>query len=457
MESIMTKPEYSTRNINDLKDLLEQSVALYSDRDAFIKKTRDTYVGVTYKKFKEDIFSLGTKLLELSIKGERVILLTEPRYEACVTFLAVACSGGMIVPLSLNFEEDELVDKINQVGARFIVFSKKYKTSVNNIFTKCKTLKYGIDLDAMSDDTNSYSFLKLIDLGNKCILNGDNSFAKLELDNKDIATILFSNRNSLGVMLSHNNLVSSIMAISSIFPMEDDDRSIILSSFDSVIECVNNFLMMIYFGATVCFNEDDKKILSVLEELKPSVITFSDELFEKFYNDLWQSIGNMPEMRKTKLLMFLANILRKFNIDIRRKLFGNILKNCGENLSRIIVFTSNPNLELFKSLNTFGIDVFFGYGQVETSSFISLNKIGSIKEKSIGRPIPELKLSINNTNERGVGEIILKGDMVTFGYYNNKKLTNDIIKDGFLRTGVIGYQDKNGYIVLTGKKKFKRH
>lgn len=457
MESIMTKPEYSTRSINDLKDLLEQSVALYSDRDAFIKKTRDTYVGVSYKKFKEDIFSLGTKLLELSIKGERVILITEPRYEACVTFMAVACSGGMIVPVSINLEENELIEKINQVGAKFIVFSEKYKTTINNIFTKCKTLEYGIDLDSMSDDTNSYSFLKLIDLGSKCILNGDNSFVKLELDNKDIAAVLFSDRNSCGVMLSHNNFVASIMAISSIFPMEDDDRSIILSSFDSITECVNNFLMMIYFGATVCFDEEDKKLLDVLKELKPTVITFSDNLFQKFYNDLWQSIGNMPEMRKTKLLMFFSGILRKFNIDIRKKLFENILKNCGENLSRVIIFTNNPNMELFKSLNSFGIDVFYGYGQVESSSFISLNKVGSIKEKSIGRPIPELKISINNTNERGAGEIIVKGDMVTSGYYNNKKLTNDIIKDGSLRTGVIGYQDKNGYIVLTGKKKFRRY
>lgn len=457
MESIMTKPEYTTRKINDLKDLLEQSVALYSDKDAFIKKTRDTYVGVTYKKYKEDIFALGTKLLELAIKGERVVLLSEPRYEACVCFMATICSGGIVVPFSLELSEDELISKINQVGAKFIVFSEKYRDVVNKISSKCVTLRLGLDMDAMSDEASNYSFLKLIDLGNKCILTGDNSYAKLEIDNDSDAIILFSDRNSSGVVLSHKNLASAVMAMASIINVSYEDKSIILSSFDSIIECVNNFLMMNYFGATICFGEEEKGILEVFKELKPSVISFPEKMCDKFYNELWESVGSMPNVRKTKLLMLFCDILRKFNVDIRRKLFKEILKNCGDELSRIIVSVSEVNLDMLRSLNTFGIDTFFGYSEKEASSFITLNKIGSIRERSIGRPIPELEARINNINDKGVGEIIVKGDMVTKCYYDSKKLTQDIIKDGWLRTGVIGYQDKNGYIVLTGRKNFIRH
>ena len=157
----MTKPKYTSRKINNLKDLLEQSVALYSSENAFIKKTKEGHVGVTYKKYKEDVWGLGTELIKLNIKDELVIIISEPRYEVGVSFMAVSCGGGIALPLPLTLTENEIITKINEVKAKYIVFSEKYRNLVKGIITKCETLKKGIDLDTVLDDEDIFSFLSI--------------------------------------------------------------------------------------------------------------------------------------------------------------------------------------------------------------------------------------------------------------------------------------------------------
>jgi len=454
MESIMTKPKYTSRKINDLKDLLEQSVALYSSDNAFIKRTKEGHVGVTYKKYKEDVFALGTELLKFNINDEKVIILSEPRYEACATFMAVACGGGIVVSLPLDLTENEIISKINELKAKYIVFSEKYRNLVKGIIAKCESLEKGIDLDTVLDDEYNFSFLKLIESGNKCIQNGDNSYAKLVVDKESIASLFTSNKKENFVMLSHKNFSASIMEMVSIFPLNASEKTINLTPFSNIYELIYNFLMILYVGGTICFYEEDKSVAELLREFHPTLITFSPEGFDEFYKELWESVGNMPNIRKTKLLMIISDILRKFNIDIRRKLFNNIFDSLGEELNKIIVCNGNSRAEKLKEVNTLGIKSFYGYSIIEATSIITLNKVDNLKEKSIGIPLPEVQMVVNNTNG-GVGEIMLKGDFVMSGYYNDKKETSLSVKDGWLHTGDVGYRDKQGSFILTGRKKHK--
>ena len=448
MEPIVSKAKYVYREINDLKDMLEQVTALHSESEAFIKKAKDVYVGVSYKKYKGDVFGLGTEFLKRNIKGEKVILLSENRYEWCVTFMATVCSEGIIVPFSPDISENELVSRINNVKGKFIVFSEKYRDVVRNIRKKCPTLEYTIDMDTIIDDDENLSLLRLIELGSKAIGNGETDFAKLEVNREAIAGIFYGNTiiKNKAVMLSHKNLASEIMGIVSSVSITENDKTSAFLSFSEVSHCVADFLAINNQGGTIYFAEKNKNINEVLEENEPTIIFLSDELLNRMYNNMLDFLGNMPRIRKMRLLMFISTILIKFNIDLRKKLFKDILKTFGKNLKSIVLISRNVKSKILKEFYNLGIETIQCYEVIEASGIVMLNnKREFMKAPAIGLPIPGLKASIMASSNKLSGEITLKGNTVMTGYYDDRKATKKVIDENILYTGKNGVRDKSGY------------
>lgn len=456
MKPIMSKPKYVTRDINNLKDMLEQTVALYSDKDAFIKKSKDIYVGVSYKKYKEDVFGLGTELMKRGVSGERVILLSENRYEWCVSFMATTCGNGIIVPLANDINDTELVSKINSVGAKFIVFSEKYRNLIKEIKRKCPTLEYTIDIDIIIDDTENLSFLRLIELGNKDIQNGNNAFMKLEVDNDIGAGIFYGNTiiKDRMVLLSHKNLISSVMGVISFMPINDSSKTLVLNHMSEAAWCICNFLSLIAQGGTICFEEEDKTYEVSLGETNPSVIFVSKEILEELYQKIWIDLGNYSNIRKIKSLMVISAFLIRFNIDFRNKFFGSILKKFGKNLKLIVVIDKKRENKILTDFSILGFDMMTCYEILEACSIVMIDhKKEFMKENVMGVPLPGIKAYELNSNFKTPGELILSGDIVMLGYYDDRKATGKVIKDGDLYTGKIVYRDKNGCFYFSKSKK----
>jgi len=454
MKPIVSKAKYVSRKINDLKDMLEQTVALHSDLEAFIKKSKDVHVSVSYKKYKEDVFGLGTELLKRNIKGEKVILLSENRYEWCVSFMAVTCGEGVIVPIFPEISENELVSRINSVQGKFVIFSEKYRELIKNIRKKCPTIECAIDMDTIIDDSDSLSLLRLIELGNKAILNGENDFAKLEIDKDAMAGIFYGNTiiKNKGVMLSHKNLVASVMGLVSFLPVNKEDKTSVFLSLSDVSQCICSFLAMNNQGATIYFSEKSKAVLENLKESNPTIVFLSKELLHKVYDNVLKDVGNAPNVRKMRILMFISTILIKFNIDLRKKLFKDILKNFGKNLNSIILISKEVKNKILKDFYTFGLKTVQCYDVIEASSIVMLNnKREFIKDNVIGLPLPGIKACISNSNNKPTGEITLKGDNVMMGYYDDKKATKKVIIDEILYTKKRAFRDKNGYFFETNK------
>ena len=151
--------------------------------------------------------------------------------------------------------------------------------------------------------------------------------------------------------------------------------------------------------------------------------------------------------------MFISTILVKFNIDIRKRLFKDILKNFGKNLNTIVVSGYPLNNKILRDFSTLGLNVIPCYEILEASSIVMINnKKEFIKENVMGCPLPGLKASILNSNGKVPGEITLKGYFVMVGYYDDKKATVKVLKDNILHTGKIGYRDKNGCFYLSRSK-----
>ena len=201
MEPIMTKPLYKVRKINDLKELLDQCTALYSDEMAFMSKVDDKYVGTTYKKYKEDVYALGTMLSELGMKNEHIAVIGENRYEWCVTYMAVTCGGGVIVPLDKELPKAEIENLLNRSKAKVIVFSKKYREYVREFMQKNSNLTVAIDMDSKIKEEGIYSFSELIKQGIKAIEAGNNEYGKTKIESNSLAGIFFTSGTTELVMV----------------------------------------------------------------------------------------------------------------------------------------------------------------------------------------------------------------------------------------------------------------
>jgi len=452
---MMTEPIYENRKVTDLKDLITQSAKLYN-KDAFRIKKNGKYTGISYKEYKRDIDALGTALLKMGLKGEKIAVIGENRYEWCTTYLAVTGGVGVIVPLDKELPENEIENLINRSKASAIVFSDKYRSVIEGIREKNKELKYIVDMDLAKDDEGVLSFKELIKKGKELIKKGDKKYINAKIDPESMAALCFTSGTTdlaKGVMLSHKNLVSDVVLSTSVLEILPSDKVLSILPMHHTYECTAGFLVMIYSGACISFCEGLKHISQNLKEVKPTVLLVVPLLLENMYNKIWTTIKKNKMEFKVKAGLAISNTLAKLNIDVKKKLFAQVLENFGGELRVAIAGGAAVDPKVLEGLRGFGISTIQGYGLTESSPIAALNQLNNYRDASIGLPLPEIYIDIFEPDENGIGEIRLKGPTVMMGYYEDEEQTNKVLKDGYFYTGDIGYMDKDGFFYITGRKK----
>ncbi len=454
----MTKPFYEVRHINDLKDLLAQSVKLYGDRPAFeVKRGKKEHFEITYKQYQSEINALGTALVDMGLKGEKIAVSGDNCYEWCVSYMATVNGVGVVVPIDKELLFDDINSILNVSDVKLIICDKKLAAKLLERKGELKedlTIVYFRE----SDCDGELTVEKLIAKGNELIKNGDRRYLDAVIDPDALCSLLFTSGTtgtSKGVMLCHRNFCFEVMSAMSIVKIKPEDCGISMLPLHHTYESTIILFFAPYCGAKVTFCEGFKYVLKNMKEFNPSVFVAVPLLLETVHRRLLKAVKAKPHGETLfKIGKVLVKAAAKVGIDLKKVFFKEIIDTFGGNMRLIICGAAPINPQILKDFEAFGIQIIFGYGLTECAPLAIINHDKLHLAESVGVPLPGTEAKIFNPDENGVGEICIKGPMVMLGYYNNPEETAKVIdKDGFLHTGDLGYTDKEGRFYISGRSK----
>ena len=438
---------YEATEFNNIREIIKNAVKKHPENKAFILKEKKDkeiiYKDITYKQFDKDIDGLGTALINMGLKGKRIAIIGKNRYEWILSYLSVINGTGIVVPLDKGLPEAEIESSLVRSKADCIIFESSYIEMISNIKANNKTNVS--KFICMDDDQEEFTKLsELISKGKKLLEEGNDTFITSTINATEMSILLFTSGTtsaSKAVMLSHKNIASNICAMTRCEDIRSTDSNIAFLPFHHTFGCTG-ILMFLSVGATNVFCDGLRYIQKNLVEYKVSTFVCVPLLIESIYKKIMQEIDKTGQTKKVE-----------FGIDVRRKIFKQIIDKLGGEIRMVISGASGIDPKVAEGFRNFGIYVAQGYGLTETSPVLAAENIKYFKSGSTGLPMPGVEIKINNPNEQGVGEIIAKGPNVMLGYYENEEETNKVLKDGWFYTGDLAYIDKDGFIFITGRQK----
>ena len=454
------KKLHKYRKITDLKDMINQSAQEFGDKPAFKYKTetQGQFDAITYKQFLDEINSLGTKLIDMGLKGKRIAVISENRYEWCLAYMATVCGTGIVVPLDKLLPANELESLIVRSGVEAIFYSSKYDEIMKDIKQRQTTdIRYYISMDLDKRQDGVYSQKELVEKGKELIDGGNRKFLDAEIDREAMSFMLFTSGTtamSKAVMLSHKNIVTNLMDIASVLNLDENDTLLSFLPLHHTFECTVGFLYVMYRGASIAYCEGVRHIANNIKEYQITAMISVPALYENMYKRLMKNIEKKGKLQEVEKLMKLTGMLSKVGIDFRKKIFKEIHDGLGGHLRLLVNGAAALSAEVEKGFNDLGIKTVQGYGLTETSPVISAGTDFEQEIGSVGKVFPSVKLKIVNKDENGIGEIHVKGPTVMLGYYENEEATKEVLDSkGWFNTGDLGYVDKKGFLFLCGRKK----
>lgn len=448
---------YEVREVSSLKQIVEEASEIYKDNVAYyVKDKSNKYTAIKFPQVLEDMNALGTALINLGLKDKRIAVIGENRYEWAISYLATINGTGVVVPLDKQLPLNELISCITRAKVDCLIYSSKLQDKINEIYKENDIVSYYIGMDLEEDNGKFLSLHKLITKGKELVNSGDRSFIDAKIDENAMAELLFTSgttSQSKAAMLSQKNMVYNMHQHCQMVNIKPNDIFLSMLPIHHVYECVCGFLMPIYRGAAVAYCEGLRHIQKNMQEAHVSIVLSVPLVFETLYRKIWEGIEKQGKTKLVKRMIKITNVLDKIGIHLKRKVFKSIHNQFGGNLRLFIAGAAAINPEVSKGFRDFGITLIQGYGLTECAPIVAVNRDNYYKDEAVGLPLYGTELKIVDINDDGIGEIITKGDHVMIGYYENEEATNEVIKDGWFYTGDLGYQDKDGFVYITGRKK----
>lgn len=448
---------FEAKEFKDIKEIIYHATEKYSENIAFVIKHQEnkkvTYENISYKRLLEDINKLGTAFYAMGFQGKRIAVIGKNRYEWVIAHLANLLGGIVSIPLDKDLQQDELESSLIRSKADGIIFDEKLTDKIAEVK---KSQKTGLTEYVCMSELEGYKSVKeLIEYGETLLKNGQEEYLKVKIDENKMNILLFTSgttEKSKAVMLSQRNIASNVYAMQSVEDIRSTDTNIAFLPFHHIFgsTCI---IMMLASGVKTVFPDGLRYIKQNLKEYKVTVFVGVPVLVEAIYKAILKEIEKQGKTKLIKVAMAISNFLRKLHIDIRRKLFKQVIDALGGELRFVISGGAPADAKVLKGFNDLGIKTVQGYGLSETSPVIAAENDRIMKNGSVGVPMINDIIEIVNKDEEGIGEIRVKGPNVMLGYYEMPELTSEVLKDGWFYTGDLGYFGKDGLLYITGRNK----
>ena len=453
---------YEIERVNNFKEMIDRSSTKYSDHVAYkykinLGKPNQEIIEKTYSRVKEEIYGLSTSLLDLGLEGRKIAIISNNRYEWCVSYLSITTSNMVAVPLDKMLPAKEIKNLILRAKVDAVIFENKYKEIFDNIKKDGDTnLKYYINMDLEKDEEDNIAFHRLVSEGCKKVDDGDTRYNDIKQDPEKMAVLIFTSgttNTSKGVMLCQRNIISNIMGMAQMSKMYDTDVILSFLPLHHTFECTISFLYGFYSGVTIAFCDGLRYLAQNLKEYHATDFVAVPLVLETIYKKIQKGIKDKGKEKLVNTMGKIAKFLLIFHIDIRRKIFKSILDELGGKMRILYYGAAAMDNEVIKGYEMFGIESVQGYGLTETAPLVAAETDKEHCPGSVGIAPEGIEIKIDQPDDKGVGEVIVKGPNVMLGYYEDEAATKDAIIDGWFHTGDLGYKNEDGYLFITGRKK----
>jgi len=432
-------PLNTVPQINNLKEFILYCASTYKDRTAFQFEKDNGILRVSFPEFLEDANGLGTKLHKLGFRDAKIALIGENSYDWILSYFAVVNGGNIIVPLDPETTENDLATLLNNTEVSCVICSEKCFDKIQKIQNQLNHRQIYVFEKDMSN---------LISQGKELIKKGERTFIDYTIQDDKCSAILYTSGTTSqpkGVMLSHKNIATdAVISIKNIFFA---GTSILVLPLYHTFSFTASVLCVMLSGRTISINKNLKELKSDFDKYQPQNLVLVPMIVESLYKQIWIQAKKKKKDETLRKLIAISNALLKAGIDIRKLLFSSVRKSFGSKLDFIISGGAPIQDKYVKGFRELGIQVLNGYGITECSPVLAVNRNHYFRDQSVGQILDGIEIEIADE------EILVKGDVVTAGYYKNESATAEAFQDGWFKTGDLGYVDADDFLYITGRKK----
>jgi len=459
----------ASRGVHSIREMVETFREDRLDCPALKMRKDESYWTLDYRGLQEHVRSLGSALLEQGIgAGDRIGLMSENRSEWVLTYLAVTCVGAVIVPFDILLKKDELAAVARASGARTVFTSAEYFSKVCAVCAEIGGTGSLVLFDdpgtaAASSDWAVTPFASLLDAGRAARASGVDRFPGVVVRPEDLAALIFTSGTTgtpKGVMLSHRNLVENGDGVQMTTPLGPGDNWIIVLPFHHTYPTsMGIFTPLLTYGMITSVPSMKTNVfIGIMKDTGATCVPAMPLLIEKLYKGILANVkskGPLVGLVFRGLSGISSFFFKVLHIRIGKLLFGSVARQLGVEKLKFFASGGGPIAkEIIDGMEALGLVTYQGYGLTEASPVISTTAPAHNKPGSVGLPLANVEVRIENPDENGNGEVLARGSNIMLGYYNMPEKTREVIDaEGWLHTGDIGTLDRDGYLYITGRLK----
>lgn len=447
-------------NFKTLNDIFEFATTECAQNIAFqIRREDGQFEKYSYARFREMSCALANYLYTLGAKnGVQIGLLSENRPEWPIIYFAILRTGAAVVPMDALLGEGEITHIVKDAEVSVLFASRSQFEKLNEMGNLLRGLKQLIVIDPVTSDNRKV--LNLQDALAQGKKKGDIKFPPVKKN--DLAALIYTSGTtgvSKGVMLSHWNITSDVLGLRRVIWFDKSDSFLSVLPMHHTFEATTGMIIPISKGSMVTVAESlaSKRIIANIKDAKVTIIMGVPLLYEKMLAGIFRGIHEKPlpvQLMFKGLYGIVKGVKTISGQSIGQSIFRSLRNKAGLGSIRYFISGGAPlPTWVGKGFDHLGIYFLNGYGLTEASPVLAVNVEADIDNTTVGYPVYGAELSIDEPDQQGIGELLARGDMVMQGYYKNKKATDAVLRNGWLRTGDIARFDAKGRVIICGRSK----